>query len=179
MSAIRTSVLGYLETNLVWASGPRVAEAVALRRETVRDHLLAMVAEGSIKSVLLPVTEGGRATSRVYASLATADAVEPPRLAKYRNAVAWTEREAEGDVSLPEPGRTVVYHIGDLATDRAENGPLSVRADSLWRASVAGLVLLSQERVGPNRTVYRATGMSLSQELPAGTKHRALVRETE
>lgn len=145
MSAIRTSVLGWLEANPVWASGPRVAEAVALRRETVRDHLLA-----------------------------TAAAVEPPRLAKYRNSVAWTETAPEG---LPEPGKTVVYHVGDLATDRAENGPLSVRADALWKASESGLVLLSQERVGPNRTVYRATGIGGARELPDGVKHRSLMRK--
>lgn len=176
MSAIRTSILGYLETNPVWASGPRVAEAVALRRETVRDHLIAMAAEGLVKSVLLPVTEGGRAISRVYASLATAAAVEPPKLAKYRNSASWTETAPEG---LPEPGRTVVYHVGDLATDRAENGPLAVRADALWKASESGLVLLSQERVGPGQTVYRATGVGMSRALPDGKQHRALVRETE
>jgi len=76
---------------------------------------------------------------------------------------------------IPDPGKTLIYHIGDLATDRERNAELAKHADALWAASERGEVVLSQQRYG-RLTSYRATGVRRFRALPDGVKHVELAR---
>ncbi len=76
---------------------------------------------------------------------------------------------------LPDPGQTLIYPIGDLATDREHDAEPAKHADALWTASERGEVALSQQRYG-RMTSYRATGVRRFRALPDGVEHKDLVR---
>lgn len=90
------------------------------------------------------------------------------------------------DRRMPNPGEHMVYHVGDLATERMrfttdvskeqqeESRALHDHASALYAASVRGEVILVQQRVN-NTTVYIAVGVQKLRPLPNGKFHRALV----
>ena len=52
----------------------------------------------------------------------------------------------------------VVYYEGDLAVDREKDKGLAALAEELYNAQLAGLICLTQRRLGPGRFAYIATG---------------------
>lgn len=71
-------------------------------------------------------------------------------------------------VADARPGQRIEYHRGLLALDRdwieaadktavAERKAVDDGAQTAWRLAVDGVVMLSQERVGPTECVYYAT----------------------